>query len=208
MTAAAGQAQIRAAEANDLGVIAGIFAHYVTTSVATFEETPPTVSEWGKKLSGISELGLPFLVVEAGGGDGGDGGDGRGSQGGGGGRGSQGGGGGGGGRVARVAGYAYAVPWRSKPAYRHTIEDSVYLAPGWTGRGLGRLLLTALVGYCARAGARQMIAVIADSEAGASVALHRACGFTDAGRLAGVGFKHGRWIDTLLLQRGLAADPG
>jgi L-amino acid N-acyltransferase YncA len=187
MAAAAGHARIRAAEANDLGVIAGIFAHYVTTSVSTFEETPPTVREWENKLSGISELGLPFLVVEAGGRDGGDG---------------------GGGRDAAVAGYAYAGPWRPKPAYRHTVEDSVYLAPGWTGRGLGRMLLTALLDHCTRAGARQMIAVIADSEAGASVALHRACGFTDAGRLAGVGFKHGRWIDTLLLQRGLAAVPG
>ena len=187
MTAAAGQARIRPAEPNDLGVIAGIFAHYVTTSVATFEETPPTVSEWAKKLSGMSELGLPFLVVEAGGRDGED---------------SRGGGG------ARVAGYAYAVPWRPKPAYRHTVEDSVYLAPGWTGRGLGRLLLTTLLAHCARAGAREMIAVIADSGAGASVALHRACGFTDAGRLAGVGFKHGRWIDTLLLQRGLADGAG
>ena len=185
MAAAAGQARIRAAEANDLGVIAGIFAHYVTTSVSTFEETPPTVREWENKLSGISELGLPFLVVESGGG---------------GGRGA------GGGRGV-VAGYAYAGPWRPKPAYRHTVEDSVYLAPGWTGRGLGRMLLTALLAHCARAGARQMIAVIADSGADASVALHRACGFTDAGRLAGVGFKHGRWLDTLLLQRGLTADP-
>jgi L-amino acid N-acyltransferase YncA len=175
MAAAAGQAQIRAAEASDLGVIAGIFAHYVTASVTTFEETPPTVREWETKLSGTTELGLPFLVVEAGGG---------------------------------VAGYAYALPWRPKPAYRYTVEDSVFLAPGWTGRGLGRLLLTALLAHCSRAGARQMIAVIADSGAGASVALHRACGFTDAGRLAAVGFKHGRWIDTLLLQRGLAADPG
>jgi phosphinothricin acetyltransferase len=181
MAAATGQAQIRAAETDDLGVIAGIFAHYVTTSVSTFEETPPTVREWEEKLSGISELGLPFLVVEAGGG------------------GAEGG---------RIAGYAYAGPWRPKPAYRHTVEDSVYLAPGWTGRGLGRMLLTALLAHCARAGARQMIAVIADSGADASVALHRACGFTDAGRLAGVGFKHGRWVDTLLLQRGLTAGPG
>jgi len=173
--AAVGHAQIRAAEANDLGVIAGIFAHYVTASVTTFEETPPTIREWENKLSGTSQLGLPFLVIEA---------------------------------DEGVAGYAYAVPWRPKPAYRYTVEDSVYLAPGWTGRGLGRLLLTALLAHCSRVGARQMIAVIADSGAGASVALHRACGFTDAGRLAAVGFKHGRWIDTLLLQRELAAGPG
>ena len=173
--AAVRHAQIRAAEANDLGVIAGIFAHYVTASVTTFEETPPTIREWENKLSGTSQLGLPFLVIEA---------------------------------DEGVAGYAYAVPWRPKPAYRYTVEDSVYLAPGWTGRGLGRLLLTALLAHCSRVGARQMIAVIADSGAGASLALHRACGFTDAGRLAGVGFKHGRWIDTLLLQRELAAGPG
>jgi L-amino acid N-acyltransferase YncA len=105
--------------------------------------------------------------------------------------------------AAQVVGYAYATPWRPKPAYRHTVEDSVYLAPGWTGKGLGRLLLTTLIAGCARAGARQMIAVIADSGEDASAALHRGCGFTDAGRLAAVGYKHGRWVDTVLMQREL-----
>lgn len=103
-----------------------------------------------------------------------------------------------------VAGYAYASPWRPKPAYRHTVEDSVYLAPGQRGRGLGRLLLESLLTGCARAGVRQVIAVISDSGNPASVALHRACGFADAGRLAQVGYKHGRWIDTILLQRELS----
>lgn len=79
----------------------------------------------------------------------------------------------------------------------------MYLAPGWTGKGLGRLLLTTLIAGCARMGARQMIAVIADSGDGASAALHRGCGFTDAGRLAAVGFKHGLWVDTVLMQRDL-----
>jgi L-amino acid N-acyltransferase YncA len=102
-----------------------------------------------------------------------------------------------------VAGYAYASPWRPKPAYRHTVEDSVYLAPGQRGRGLGRLLLEALLTGCADAGVRQVIAVIADSGDPASVALHRACGFADAGRLSQVGYKHGRWVDTVLLQREL-----
>jgi L-amino acid N-acyltransferase YncA len=102
-----------------------------------------------------------------------------------------------------VAGYAYASPWRPKPAYRHTVEDSVYLAPGQRGRGLGRLLLDSLLTGCADAGVRQVIAVIADTGDPASVALHRACGFADAGRLTQVGYKHGRWIDTVLLQRGL-----
>jgi L-amino acid N-acyltransferase YncA len=102
-----------------------------------------------------------------------------------------------------VAGYAYASPWRPKPAYRHTVEDSVYLAPGQRGRGLGRLLLESLLTGCADAGVRQVIAVIADSGDPASAALHRACGFADAGRLSQVGCKHGRWIDTVLLQREL-----
>jgi L-amino acid N-acyltransferase YncA len=108
----------------------------------------------------------------------------------------------------QVVGYAYASPWRPKPAYRHTVEDSVYLAPGWTGRGLGRQLLPELLARCAQAGARQVIAVIAGAGDGPSAALHRRFGFTDAGRLVNVGFKHGRWLDTLLLQRELAPADG
>jgi L-amino acid N-acyltransferase YncA len=101
-----------------------------------------------------------------------------------------------------IAGYAYAGPWRRKPAYRATVEDSIFIAPGRTGLGLGGQLLPALLSACASAGARQVIAVIADTgEAAGSVRLHQACGFTDAGRLTKVGFKHGQWIDTLLMQR-------
>jgi L-amino acid N-acyltransferase YncA len=102
-----------------------------------------------------------------------------------------------------VAGYAYASPWRRKPAYRHTVEDSVYLAAGRTGQGLGRALLGPLLTRCADAGLRQVIAVIADAGADASVALHRSFGFVDAGRLTAVGHKHGAWIDTVLMQRDL-----
>jgi phosphinothricin acetyltransferase len=105
-----------------------------------------------------------------------------------------------------IAGYACAGPWRRKPAYRLTVEDSVFVAPGRTGSGTGRLLLTELLANCAEAGLRQVIAVIADSGDPASVGLHLACGFTQAGRLAGVGFKQGRWIDTLLMQRTLGTD--
>lgn len=100
-----------------------------------------------------------------------------------------------------VAGYAYASPWRGKPAYRHTVEDSVFVARGRTGLGLGRLLLGELLDACARIGARQMIAVIADTGEPQSAALHEALGFSAAGRLKAVGYKHGRWIDTLLMQR-------
>jgi phosphinothricin acetyltransferase len=102
-----------------------------------------------------------------------------------------------------VAGYAYAGPWRRKPAYRLTVEDSVFIAPGRTGAGIGRLLLTELLTACSEAGLREVIAVIADTGDPASVGLHRACGFTEAGRLTGVGFKQGQWIDTLLMQRAL-----
>ena len=102
-----------------------------------------------------------------------------------------------------VAGYAYCVPWKTRPAYRHTVEDSVYLAPHAVGRGVGGRLLDAVLVDCARSGIREVIAVIVDDDGAASLALHRNRGFVDAGRLRGVGFKHGRWLDTLLLQRSL-----
>lgn len=100
-----------------------------------------------------------------------------------------------------IAGYAYASPWRAKPGYRHTAEDSVFVARNRTGRGIGGLLLAALLDGCARSDVRQVIAVIADTGEPGSVALHEAFGFTTAGRLEAVGHKHGRWIDTLLMQR-------
>ena len=102
-----------------------------------------------------------------------------------------------------VCGYAYASPWRPKPAYRHTVEDSVYLAPDRTGQGLGRALLGPLLTGCADAGVRQVVAVIADDGSDASVALHRSFGFAHVGRLTAVGHKHGAWIDTVLMQRDL-----
>jgi L-amino acid N-acyltransferase YncA len=106
-----------------------------------------------------------------------------------------------------VVGFAYAAPWRPKSAYRYTVENTVYLAPGVTGRGIGAALLTALIDHAAAAGCHQMIAVIADTGSPASARLHRRLGFTDAGRLHAVGFKLGRWIDTRLMQRDLTASP-
>ena len=100
----------------------------------------------------------------------------------------------------------YAAPWRAKPAYRHTVESTIYLAPDHIGRGLGRRLLRALQRHCALAGVEQMIAVIADSGNPASIALHRTCGFTDAGRLRNVGRKHGWLLDTLLMQHDLTVE--
>ncbi len=102
-----------------------------------------------------------------------------------------------------VVGYGYCAPWKTRPAYRYTAEDSVYLAPRAIGRGIGGQLLDALLTGCVQAGIRQVIAVIVDTDDPASLALHHNRGFVEAGRLTGVGFKHGRWLDTVLLQRSL-----
>jgi L-amino acid N-acyltransferase YncA len=166
------QPVIRAAVAADAGQVAAIFAHYVATSVATFEEVAPAAADWQRQLGELATRKLPFLVAE----------DGR-----------------------DVCGFAYASPWRPKPAYRHTVEDTVYLSPGHTGRGIGSALLGGLLAGCTAAGARQVIAVIADTGSDASAALHRRFGFTQAGRLSGVGRKHGRWIDTVLMQKDLGS---
>jgi phosphinothricin acetyltransferase len=110
--------------------------------------------------------------------------------------------------AGEVAGYAYAGPWRPKPAYRYTVEDTIYLDPRHLGRGLGTALLGELVERAAKAGMRQMIAVIADAAGDGSVALHRRFGFVEAGRLSDVGHKQGRWISTILMQRALGPETG
>jgi phosphinothricin acetyltransferase len=103
----------------------------------------------------------------------------------------------------RVVGYAYAGPYRARPAYRYTVEDSVYVAPDQVGRGIGRLLLPAVIDACGGAGYRQMVAVIGDSGNAASIRLHEAFGFRRVGLLPSVGFKLGRWVDSVLMQRPL-----
>jgi phosphinothricin acetyltransferase len=105
--------------------------------------------------------------------------------------------------AGRIAGYAYCAPWKARPAYQHTVEDSIYVAPDVVGHGVGGQLLDVLLDHCAGAGVREVIAVIVDSDGAASLQLHRNRGFVDAGRLTNVGFKHGRWLDTVLLQRSL-----
>jgi L-amino acid N-acyltransferase YncA len=102
-----------------------------------------------------------------------------------------------------VAGYAYASLYRPRPAYRFTVEDSVYISPDVYRRGIGRALLTKLIEDCTALGYRQMIAVIGDSNHTASIEVHRACGFEDAGNLRNVGWKFGRWLDSVLMQRAL-----
>lgn len=104
-----------------------------------------------------------------------------------------------------LAGYAYAGPYRARPAYRLTVENSVYVAARSHRRGIGRALLKALIEAAEAGGFRQMIAVIGDSEQTASIALHAAAGFYVVGTLPHVGFKFGRWLDSVLMQRPLGA---
>ncbi|MEV3983539.1 N-acetyltransferase family protein [Nonomuraea sp. NPDC049758] len=155
----------------DLPAVTAIYAHYVTGGVATFDETPPGAGEWRAKAAALAAAGLPFLVAEDSGAV-----------------------------TDAVTGYAYLSQYRPKPAYRHSLEVSIYLAPGATGRGLGRLLLGELIRRASATDARSLIAVIADGGDPASLRLHAAFGFQEAGRLSNVGFKHGRWIDTVLMQ--------
>jgi L-amino acid N-acyltransferase YncA len=108
-------------------------------------------------------------------------------------------------RQGQVLGYAYAAPFRPRPAYRYTVENSIYLRPQLARQGLGRLLLAELTARCQAAGARQMLAVIGDSGNLASIGLHRALGFQPAGLLHAVGWKFGRWLDVVLMQRPLGA---
>jgi L-amino acid N-acyltransferase YncA len=161
---------IRTATARDAAAIAAIYAHYVATSPATFDESAPAPGAFAVRIAASSRSGLPFLVAE---------------------------------QEGLILGYGYLAPYRERSAYRHTVEDSVYVAAAARGSGLGRALLDRLLEDGELAGAREVIAVIAATGSGASVALHRACGFRDAGRLEAVGLKHGAWHDTILMQRSL-----
>ena len=103
-------------------------------------------------------------------------------------------------REGRVAGYAYANAYRPRPAYRFTVENSVYIAPDLQGMGVGGALLSALIAACTLAGFRLMVAVIGDASQHASIALHRRAGFGHCGTLHAVGYKFGRWLDTVLME--------
>jgi phosphinothricin acetyltransferase len=163
---------VRVSVRGDLAATHKIYAHYVATSVATFELVAPDAGEWARRFDTIADAGLPFVVAELDG---------------------------------RIAGYAYCSPWKTRPAYRQTAEDSIYVAPWAAGRGVGGALLDELLLRSAAAGVREVIAVVADTGNPASVVLHQKRGFTEAGRLRAVGFKHNRWLDTVLLQRSLIA---
>ena len=106
-------------------------------------------------------------------------------------------------RESEIVGYAYAGTYRPRAAYRDTVENSVYIRHDVIGRGIGKLLLEALIRECEAHDLRQMIAVIGDSAHVASIRLHERCGFRLIGALSSVGYKHGRWLDSVLMQRAL-----
>ncbi len=168
-------AQIRDARPADLEPIQRIYAHHVLHGLASFEEVPPDLAEITRRYEAVREGGLPYLVAEGERGPGGRG----------------------------VLGYSYATLYRTRSAYRFALEDSIYIEDGLRGRGLGRLLLGALLERCEALPYRQMVAVIGDSGNTPSIALHAALGFQHAGVLPAVGFKFGRWVDTVLMQRPL-----
>lgn len=168
---------IRPSRDDDVETIAAIYGDHVMHGVASFEEVPPPVAEIAQRRAAILAHGLPFLVAErAHGADRG-----------------------------RVVGYCYAGPFRPRSGYRYTLEDSVYVAADEVGRGIGRGLLDSVVTRCTALGYRQMVAVIGGSETIASIRLHERLGFAHAGVLPAVGFKFGRWIDVVMMQRALGA---
>jgi L-amino acid N-acyltransferase YncA len=171
--ASSGPIRIRAASEADMAAVREIYTHHVLHSLATFEETPPTLEEMLARRRASVELGLPYLVAEAGG---------------------------------ETVGFAYAAAYRPRPAYRFTIEDSVYVADGLRGHGIGSALLGELIVCCEGGPWRQMLAVVGDSGNAGSIALHRRFGFELMGTLRSVGFKSGRWVDTPILQRPLGPD--
>lgn len=105
--------------------------------------------------------------------------------------------------TGQVLGYALVQPWAGKSAFRYTVENSIYLGPGAAGKGLGRALLQALIEACEAKGIREIVAVVSDKGAEASIALHEKMGFEEVGRMGRVGFKFGRWLGTIYLQKHL-----
>lgn len=167
---------LRPAAAKDMAAIAAIYAHHVNFGLASFEETPPDETEMTRRWRDLAAENFPYLVAEASPSES---------------------------AAGSVLGYAYAGPYRLRSAYRFSVEDSIYLRPDRQGRGLGRLLLARLIAEATALGKRQMIAVIGDSANLASIRLHAALGFAPTGTFQAIGYKFGRWVDSVLMQRPL-----
>ncbi len=166
-----GAVTIRPSRDEDVAAITAIYGYHVLNGVSSFEEVPPSEAEIARRRGDILARGLPYLVaVDA----------------------AE--------SAGRVVGYCYAGPYRARSAYRFAVEDSIYVAADEVGRGVGRTLLRAVLEQCTALGYRQMVAVIGGNETMASIRLHEALGFTHIGVFTAVGFKFGRWVDTVLMQ--------
>jgi L-amino acid N-acyltransferase YncA len=162
--------EIRPAAETDLPFITEIYEHAVRHGTATFELTPPDLTEMTRRFRALMDGGFPYFVASLDG---------------------------------RVVGYAYSGAYRPRPAYRFTVENSVYLEPAIHRRGVGLQLMQRLIIACEALGYRQMIAVIGDSANAGSIGVHARCGFQMIGTHPNVGFKFGRWLDTVTMQRAL-----
>ena len=161
---------IRPAAEADLPAITSIYDREVRHGTATFELTPPDLTEMTRRFRSLMDGGFPYLAATL---------------------------------EGEVVGYAYAGPYRPRPAYRFTVENSVYLAPAVHRQGIGMKLLRRLIEECEARSYRQMIAVIGDSANAGSIGLHNRAGFQLIGTHPNVGFKFGRWLDTVMMQRAL-----
>lgn len=167
---------MRDARIKDIAAIQEIYAEHVLTGLASFEEIPPDTAEMEKRMRDIQSRGLPYLVSLSPHPN-----------------------------EGVILGFAYASPFRARSAYRYTVEDSVYVASHAIGGGHGRALLGELINRCTGQGYRQMIAVIGDTANAASIGLHAHLGFVETGSMPAVGFKFGRWVDSVRMQRALGA---
>jgi len=170
------EVSIRPATPADIPAITRIYAHAVQHGTASFELEPPDEAEMTRRQQALLDAGFPYLVATS---------DGAGAA------------------DDNVLGYAYAGPYRARPAYRFSVENSVYVAADAHRRGVGRALMDRLIAESTTRGYRLMIAVIGDSAQTSSIELHRAAGFKLVGTFEGVGYKFDRWLDTVLMQRAL-----
>jgi phosphinothricin acetyltransferase len=169
---------IRDALPADLPAITAIYAHHVLHGTGTFEEVPPTEAEMGARLAEAQARGWAWLVAE-----------GEGLP----------------GEHPGLIGYAYIAQFRNRSAYRYAAENSVYVRNDVRGMGVGKALVSALLGRAETAGFRQMFAVIGDSDNVGSIGLHLSLGFQKAGVLKSAGIKFGRWLDVVFMQRSIGA---
>lgn len=158
----------------DLEFVQLIYAHHVLSGTGTFEIEPPSLDEMTERWSKVVTKSWPFLVACPPH------------------------------DLSRVLGFAYAAQFRDRPAYNYTFENSIYVAPTSQRQGVGRVLMSELLRTLKEDGAREVLAVIGDSANAGSIGLHTLAGFRHVGMLRNVGFKFGRWLDVVLMQRSLA----